>query len=537
MQALLDENPFTDHGYCYYNRLTGIIQEPPVSKETEIHNTILAKSVHELGLGAGSATRQLPIYQQPFEHLTHVAYDNKNAPWLKESSWYDLYPIINLRDKLDPTKLIDEEELNVIFSKIKIDMIKHYELRSKTFKIRDKNKTFNLRQTNKTFKLRDKIKTFNLRDKNKTFDFRDRNKTFNLRDRILTFNLLNKNKTFNLLKKNLTFKLDKTITLNSLKKFSVVNAKNKTFKLDKAETLNSLTVKSVEKVKLKNTKTQTKVTKVKPKAKRGRPTKAKTKPQPKVEEDSETKSSVNENPNTLSKIETNDQFKTKSIAPTDFLSEPTLKISKTDQTYPEPENKKSSESQQEAIGLENTELYDSYIFPDDDDELEAETTITDKPAIITNFITSDHFYPKLMAASNNSLLKVNNDQQLFFNCLTLVGTNKFQEIFNIKNVFKKSLYEFRDNCRRVGSLCNNFDYIRQYISYNIKYLDATTFKLAIDNFKFYPIQGPHHLINSFNTIFGETILNAWAVNALCKERKSSDYFGKALSGTTASARS
>lgn len=43
-----------------------------------------------------------------------------------------------------------------------------------------------------------------------------------------------------------------------------------------------------------------------------------------------------------------------------------------------------------------------------------------------------------MAASNNSLLKVNNDQQLFFNCLTLVGTNKFQEIFNIKNVFKKA---------------------------------------------------------------------------------------------------
>ena len=46
------------------------------------------------------------------------------------------------------------------------------------------------------------------------------------------------------------------------------------------------------------------------------------------------------------------------------------------------------------------------------------------------------------------------------------------------------------------------------------------------------MQEMQYLINQLNNCFGETVLNGWALNALCRERKSTDYFGKALSGTS-----
>ena len=44
--------------------------------------------------------------------------------------------------------------------------------------------------------------------------------------------------------------------------------------------------------------------------------------------------------------------------------------------------------------------------------------------------------------------------------------------------------------------------------------------------------GIYNLINEFNCCFGPTIFNGWNLNIRCRERKSTDYFAKALPGST-----
>ena len=101
LKELLHENPFKDHGYCYYNSNTGFIQHPPETIESEIHNSLLAKTVNQIGIGAGDVKNK-KVPKVPFEHLTSNLEFALTSPTIGEINPLNLYPILNLKDEKDP---------------------------------------------------------------------------------------------------------------------------------------------------------------------------------------------------------------------------------------------------------------------------------------------------------------------------------------------------------------------------------------------------------------------------------------------------
>ena len=131
LKELLDQSPLIDHGFCYYNSKTGLVQVPPESKETEIHNTLLTKAIHEAGVGVGHVVKNLPCPTVPFEHLSNNLVESQNATKLKETDWYNVYPIISLKDKNDPTKLINRAEFEKNVEKLKQELFEKDQLKQK----------------------------------------------------------------------------------------------------------------------------------------------------------------------------------------------------------------------------------------------------------------------------------------------------------------------------------------------------------------------------------------------------------------------